>query len=233
MLVVRRILVIKDVGLWIALNRHFAGSATISLSEAPTLEMGLELAQIEKPELVVCSLPGAARYPETLERLLHEHGLAKQAVVCVSEQEDEPRDLRADFKLCCSDDFLGCVEEVIDLRSRQGCGEKVDLLAHFEVDGGDGALRRGFVNLIELSQRELLLETEDALELGTEIALAFFVPGVAGAGGPKAKIGLRCRIRRCHDVGKLLYVADLIELEESAEADFERFLSGLARPRES
>jgi len=228
----QRILVVKDVGLWITLNRHFAGGRNVRLSEAPTLEVGLDLARIERPELVVCCVPGSARSPESLASLLAERGLAAQRVLCVCEGAEETRELRQGFRVCRHEDFLDQVDEIVDRATPESGGDRIDVLAHFEMPGAAGAEpRRGFANLLEISRRELLLESDDVMEVGDALSLTFFIPAPGGADGPRVKIGLRCNIRRCHEVGKLLYVAELSEVEEASVEHFERYLGDLARQR--
>ena len=82
----KRILVIEDIRLWLALNRHFAGCPGVRLNESPTMELGLRLAQVDSPDLIVCRADDGEHSPLALARLFRDREIHARRVICVHNQ---------------------------------------------------------------------------------------------------------------------------------------------------
>ncbi len=231
----RRILVIKDVSLWLSLSRIFAGSTSVQLGDAPSWTLGLTLARVERPDLVVCSAESLGLPAEVLEREVRAENIEGVNFVCV-DSELEPgagSSLGEGFSVCAPDRLPSMVGGLIDLSSESGLGVAVELLAHFECRSGpEGADRRGFANILELSETELLMESDDGLEPGDVLRLSFFLPGSATGDSARIPVSMLCLIRRVHDEGKLIYAADIKETDEASENAISRFVGDDSRAGE-
>lgn len=223
----RRILVIKDVSLWISVNRTFSGSSSVQLSDAPSWKLGLDLARVERPDLVACSVESLGLPAEALEREVRAANIEDLNFVCV-DLELEPgaeSSLGRGFSVCAPDRFPSIVGACIDLLSETGLGAAVELLAPFECQSGPtGENRRGFANILQLSETELMMESDYGFEPGDVLKLSFFVPGSASGDSARVAVSTLCLIRRVHDEGKLIYIADIQQLDEAAENAISRFL---------
>ncbi len=219
-----RILVVKDVGLWISLNRHFAGVTSVRLSEATSLDMGLDLASIERPDVVVCSTESTGRTAAELEGVFRDRGLGAQRVVCVCADARGEPDRGAVFAVCRPDAFQGQVDRWVEIRGGEGVGPRVELLAHLELEtGGPGEPRRGFASLLELSETKVLFESDDELAVGDALNLTFFLPPPE-EGALRTKIATRAEVRSQHHPEKLLYVADLAPPADGADEALRSFV---------
>jgi hypothetical protein len=229
-------LVIKDVSLWLSLSRIFTGSRSVQLGDAPSWKLGLTLARVERPDLVVCSAESLGLPAEVLEREVRAENIEGVSFVCV-DSELEPgtaASLGEGFSVCAPDRFPSIVCELIDMSSESGLGAAVELLAHFECQSGpEGADRRGFANILELSQTELLMECDHGLETGDVLKLSFFLPGPASEDSARIPVSMLCLIRRVHDEGKLIYTADIRELDETSESAISQFVGDDSRVGES
>jgi len=214
----RRILVVKDVGLWIALNRRLAGAPDVQLSEAPTLELGLDLARIERPDLVVVSAESTGLAPEALARRFDEHRVQARRLCVVSGPRQGPP--VQGLEVCGPEELFAAVDA---LAGSAPSPPPLDLLAHFEVPGAEGGEpRRGFATLIQIDEREVLLEADAPLTRGERMTLTFFVP--AGHGSERTQISLRCRVYDERDGGRLRYAAVVAEAGDAGRTGLRRFL---------
>lgn len=213
----RRVLVIKDVGLWISLNRHLAGSRSVQLTEAPSLELGLTLARTERPALVVLSTESTGLSAEQIHERVRERGGEGIPVLCVSKEGDGRR-LDPQFRIASLEGFLDGLGELVDLDGEEGLGPRVDLLAHFERPSTGGGVERGFANLLELSDSEALLESDEGLEVGDRLTLTFFVAGRFESDA-RQKVAAEAEVLRAQDSGKQLYTVALrVRNDESRNA---------------
>ncbi len=218
----KRILVVDDVSLWLSLNRYFAGGSDVEVSEVDSLETGMRLAQIERPDLLACGTQIDDRDRAWLEKSAAELP-DRTRVLCVDKQADTGIPEPAPFASCRPERFLDTVGRWMDVEQQQLQGVSVDLLAHFEMpEPAGGEPRRGFANLIALSHEELLMESDDALDVGDQLSLTFFVGAEEGAVSRRQQVSLRCEIRRCHDAEKLLYVARARPVDEASEGALHR-----------
>jgi hypothetical protein len=220
---VRKILVIENVGLWIALNRHLSGVDSVELIETTTTEMGTILAQIERPDIVVCSGISAGSGPRGLLRELRKRGLDDIHVVCVDDGDgggDPGSQAAAGLSVCDSEHFVSVVTELLEL-SEEKPEQGVELLAHYEIrSDSQGAPRRGFAILFELNERHLLLESDIPLDTGGELLLSFFL---SPAGAERTKISLTCIISHCRDDKLLRYSARVSKIEQGTKTELQRF----------
>jgi len=214
----RRILIVKDVGLWIALNRRLAGAPDVQMSEAPTLELGLDLARIEGPDLVVVSAESTGLAPEALARRFDEHGVRARRLCVVSGRRPGPP--VQGLEVCGPEELFDAVDA---LAGSAPSPPPLDLLAHFEVPAAQGGEpRRGFATLIQLDEREVLLEADAPLTRGDPMTLTFFLP--AARGSERTQISLRCRVYDERDAERLRYAAVVAESGEVGRTGLRRFL---------
>lgn len=224
-----QILVVKDVGLWISLNRYFAGGSGVRLSEASTLETGMRLARIERPDILVCSTESLEQDVGSLTEALRELP-ERIRILCVDRSADPGVPEVGHFMTCRPERFLDVAGLLVDSGRPRPRGVAVDLLAHFEIPCKNGEEpRRGFANLIEFGRGEILMESDEALEPKERLDLTFFVPDPAGGGAARRKIGLRCEIRLCRDEDRLLYVADFRATDEESEGALGRYIADRQR----
>jgi hypothetical protein len=222
---VTQILVVKDVGLWISLNRYFAGTQGVRLSEASTLETGLRLARIERPDVVVCSTESLEQDADELQKTLSEIPDSTR-VLCVDRSAPSGIPAQARFMPCRPERFLDAAGLLAERRESAAATVTVDLLAHFEMPSPGGIEpRRGFANVVELAVGELLMESDDALALGDRLDLTFFVPATASGGSARKKVSLRCEVQECPDEGKLRYRARSTALDEESQESLERYIA--------
>jgi hypothetical protein len=227
---VQRILVIDNVELWLSLNRHFAGQGLVRVSEAYSLKTGISLAQVDLPDLVVCSSGDAGPSPAELSRLFEEARLDALPVICVHDRaRDETSAVsgNTNFQVCSPDEFLEAVNRVVGIPRQWETSARVDLLAHFQtVSDAPDERRRGFVNLLEIDSHMLLIESGEALQIGDFLDLTFHIPTrrETASSRQRVKVSLRCEIRRCQDENKLLYKARFRKVDRKSEAAFLEFI---------
>ena len=82
-----QIMVIQDLGLWSSLNRGFARSRSVTLTEAATWEQALVLAAVERPDVVVCSGRGLGISPGQLAGEFKARQISGIHIVCTVEDE--------------------------------------------------------------------------------------------------------------------------------------------------
>jgi hypothetical protein len=226
---VTKILVVKDVGLWISLNRYFAGSPGVRLSEASTLETGMRLARIERPDFLVCSTESLEQDADGLRSVLEEVPEPTR-ILCVDRASGPGVPEMARFMICRPERFLDAAGLIAATTESPRRGVPVDLLAHFEMPAqGDAEPRRGFATLIELRDRELLMESDAELEIDDLLDLTFFIPSAGGSGPARIRVMLRCEVRLRHDENKLLYTAEFRRLDEESEGALRRYITSVER----
>ncbi len=231
----QRILVIDDVGLWISLNRHFAGDETIRISEIPSFESGLRLAGAEQPDLVVCPADGESRSPDQVARHLRRAGLETQLVLCVftgAKRAGTPPNPDVNLSICAPDRFTATVDRLLEQSNNPHPSAELDLLAHFELLSTlPGEPSRGFMNLRQINTYELVLECSTPLATEDQLALTFHLPRTERTDGSseRFKIGLRCRIHRCLDAEKMIFSASIQSVDANCRDMLTQFIEGGCR----
>ena len=220
----RRILVAQSVGLWLRLNRHFSGVGAVDLVETPVLETGRLLAQLERPAIVVFGGEAGRLEAEDLVTGLEQRGCRGTRVVLAwAELEPTARPLSADDRtlvICPEDDLVHVVIELLALSEQPEA--KLDLLVHYRADEATTA-GEGFVIVLDLDEKNLLLQGDHPFEIDTELSLNFFLPGPT-PDSPRDKVSLACRIESCRDESDLIYTARVSSIDAQATATVQRFL---------
>lgn len=220
----RRVLVIQDVGLWIDLNRHLSGVASVDLVEAVSFETGQLLAQVERPEVVVYGADGDGPGAEELAREFQEAGLSEIQVVSIDSNAaaEAPASNRTPgLPIVCTPDRLGgLVSELLDL-SEEPSDPSVELLAHYELDGEGNEVVRGFAVILELSDRHVAFESDVPLETEAELRMNFFLADPAGE-SQRVKVSMSCVVAQCRDEAKLIYGARVSKISEAARQALQR-----------
>jgi hypothetical protein len=230
--------VIKDIALWLVLNRHFAGRGDVRLHECPSLEDGLRLAQVESPDLIVCRASDGEHSPLELEQLFRDGEIALQRVVCVHNPANGAKSQAStgvEISVCTTDEFLETAESVLNAGTECAGSGPVDLLANFEnLSCQTGESKRGFLNLLELESSKLLLESNEPLQEGDTLSLIFFLPRGASPAGSTSRIeiSLLCEIIRCRDEAKLHYSARVVSVKPKSQAPLARFVQDHTRRKE-
>lgn len=233
---VQRILVIDNVGLWISLNRHFAGEGNVRVSDATTIQTGLRLAAVEQPEIIVCSSESIDRSLTDLSKLFREAGVDETKVVCVAEPDvlaSAPRGLA--MQICGLDRFIEIVDAIMSTALKPRSGVTVDLLAHFDRQGAqEGEEARGFVNLLEIDGTRFLIESTIELNLHEVIDLNFFLPRFEHLGKrhDRCQVSLCGEIRQAVDEEKLHYRYDARKIEKQSQEYLELFVESKRGNRE-
>jgi hypothetical protein len=218
----RRVLVIQDVGLWIDLNRHLSGVASVDLVEALSFETGQLLAQIERPEIVIYGALNDGPGADEIAREFREAGLSEIQIVLIDESASTiddstaARTAAAGRPIVCSPDcLLGLISELLQLTDEEPepC---VELLAHYEYDTGENEVQRGFAVILELTERHLAIESDVPLEAGNEVRMNFFLADPDG-NAQRVKISLSCVVAQCRDEAKLIYSARISEIPDAAK----------------
>lgn len=219
----RRVLVAQSVGLWIHLNRHLSGVSAVDLVETPTLEGGRILAQLERPAIVVFGKEAGLEEAEHLIDSLERGGCRGTRVVLASDAlEPTPRPPSVEDRtlvICGAEDLVHVVTELLAL-----CEELVgtlDLLVHYRTDAGRPG--EGFVVVLDLDEKSLLLQADRAFEIDTALSLDFFLPG-AGPDAPREKVSVQCRVESCGDHDDLIYTARVSSIDPGALSILQRFL---------
>ena len=226
----RRVLVIQDVGLWIDLNRHLSGVASVDLVEAVSFEMGQLLAQIERPEIVVYGADGDGPGASEVAREFLAAGLAEIQVISIDESATAVDDSMATKPtpgrpiVCSQERLCGLVSELLELSGEESEPD-VGLLAHYELGDESGEVERGFLLILELSDRYLAFEADVPLETGSELRMNFFLADPAGE-SQRVKVSMSCIVAQCRDEAKLVYGARVSKLQESAREALQRHAVG-------
>lgn len=219
----RRVLVIQDVGLWIELNRHLSGVASVDLVEAVSFETGQLLAQIERPEIVVYGPQADGPGPEALVRDFRAAGIDEIDVIAIDSAAPEPAAKHASEApvTCAPSHLVELVLALLELTTEEP-EAAMELLAHYELAGEtNGEVVRGFAVILELSDRRLLFESDVPLETGSELDMNFFLTDAIG-GSERAKISLSCILARCRDDARLIYSARVSKLTDGARVAVRR-----------
>ncbi len=219
-------MVIQDLGLWNSLNKGFAGSRSVTLTEAATWEQALVLAAVERPDVVVCSGRGLGISPGQLAGEFKARQISGIHIVCAVEDEYGAAAPAPDsgLVLCESDRLLEILKEHLARIGDRPLGPRVQLLANFEdIRGVESARAGGFANVLEVSCRELLLEADQPLVVGDVFGLNFFVPRTAVT--DCTNISLVCRVSQSRNEEKLLYVAEIVDLNTAASETLGCFVS--------
>lgn len=104
----------------------------------------------------------------------------------------------------------------------------LELLAHYErLDAATGVSRSGFALLLELSERQLLLETDVAFEDGDELSLNFFLPDDLGVEAGRSKVSLRCRVMQCRSRDQLHFSARVSKIGDASRTAIQRLRADL------
>jgi len=214
---VRRVLVIQDVGLWIDLNRHLSGVASVDLVEAMSFGLGQLLAQIERPRVVVYGPEADGPGPDALVREFRAAGVDEVDIVAIDPAAGEPQlEQGSSAPIVCTQERLAEVVSGLLALADPEPEPMVELLAHYEVadtEGGDAT--RGFAVILELSDRSLVMESDVPLDTGSELSLNFFLAD-PGSTSQRAKISMSCLVARCRDEAKLIYSARVSKMTDSA-----------------
>ena len=217
----KRILVIQDVSLWIDLNRHLSGVASVDLVEALSFETGQLLAQIERPEIVVYGAEGNGRGATEGAREFLAAGLTGIQVISIDPNASDVDDARTAngvpgrVIVCSPERLFGLVSELLDLTADEP-DPTVELLAHYERDLQGGEVERGFAVILELTDRHIAFESDVQLETGCELRMNFFLVDPLGEAA-RRKISLSCIVAQCRDEAKLIYSSRVSKIEESAK----------------
>lgn len=218
----QRILVIQDVGLWIDLNRHLSGVASVDLFEALSFETGQILAQIERPKVVVygtdCDGPG----PEEFHRQLRASGFGEIQVVAVDPQATgRPRGDGPIF--CRADELQDVITSLLD-PSAPAEAEEAELLAHYEVaEDGAEASSSGFAVVLELKEDALVFESDKPLSKGAKVSLNFFLPDPT-SDAQRTRVAVDCKIVECRDDAGLLFVAHVTRIASDSRKVLTRYI---------
>ena len=221
----RRVLVAQNIGLWIRLNRELSGFSAVDLVETPTVETGRLLAQLERPAIVVFSGEAGRGEAEGLAADLERRGFKETRVVLASaDLEPTPRPVSPDegILVICAEDDLGLVVTELLALSEQP-EETVDLLVHYQTDTGEVS-GEGFIVVLALDEKNLLLQCDHSFEIGAELTLNFFLPGPS-SDSPRDKVSLTCRVESCRDELDLIYTACVSSIDAQAAEVVQRFLA--------
>jgi hypothetical protein len=226
----RRILVIESVGLWIALTRQFAGRDSVQVSEASSLEMGVKIAQVEQPSLIACRPDELDRSITELASILVDAGLESIPTLCVhsTPTPEFNRDSRhGKLSTCHQDDVLAAVNAALRSDEAPGATAELEILAHYETRSGtDGEPLRGFLNLLDIDVRTLVVESSVPLEVGDLLGLSFFLPRIAEplASGERVHVTLDCKVESCINPSNLYYTVRIKKISDESEAAFQRYV---------
>lgn len=222
----RRVLVAQSVGLWIRLNRHLSGVSAVDLVETPTLENGLALAHLERPAVVVLGRESGIEEAERLlETLLRSESAVTRVVFASDDVEPSPRPLVAgDSSLvtCSEEELVSVVSEL--LAAAEEPRPSLDLLVHYRSDS-EREPSEGFVVVLDLDEKSLLLQADEVVEIGRELSLDFFAAASA-PGMHREKVSLVCVVESCRDEADLSYHARISRLDAAARAAIRRLRGG-------
>jgi hypothetical protein len=209
---VRRVLVIQDVGLWIDLNRHLSGVASVDLVEAVSFETGQLLAQIERPRVVIYGAHSDGPGPAALAREFRAAGLDEIQLIAV-----DPSATASGATASAS----GASGQPIACPPERLAALVIELLAHYELKGEAGDVVRGFAVILELSERSVAFESDISLEGGAELHMNFFLVDPMSE-TQRVKISLSCIVAQCRDDAKLVYGARVSKLGDDARRAVQR-----------
>lgn len=106
----------------------------------------------------------------------------------------------------------------------------IQLLARLDVVADRATLRHRFATILALGRESLVLETNDAFEVGEPLGLEFHLPGDATGGHPR--LSLPCVVRSVLDETKLHYEAAIDALDPVALRQIDRFIENRAERTE-
>ncbi len=110
------------------------------------------------------------------------------------------------------------------MRHYTGIKRNVQILATMVfVEAGSAVRGNGFANVLEFSDRELLLESCQSLEEGTRLEVSFFVPG--GNANAFEKVSLICLVARARNRRTLHYEAEILDMDEASRRNLSACLS--------
>jgi CheY-like chemotaxis protein len=227
----QQILVIQNVELWIKLNRHYAGSDSVRVTEAASWDEGVRLAEAQAPEVVICASETPDLTFEHYDELVERSALDASRVVFVRASGDERIPAgKLQISLCTSGELVDLVDRklVTAVGGERPTGRAVtDLLSQFETDGPDGEVQRGFVNLLEIDMHSAVLEGSEPLKVGDTLRLTFFLPRLPDAppGSGRHKAALPCRVDASIDETRLLYSVRIQRVEEQDREALQSFIS--------
>jgi hypothetical protein len=223
---VRRVLVIQDVGLWIDLNRHLSGVASVDLVEAVSFETGQLLAQIERPRVVIYGAHSDGPGPAALAREFRAAGLDEIQLIAVDPSANASGATASGSGtpgqpiVCPPEHLAALVSELLELDLDEPA-PKIELLAHYELKDEAGELVRGFAVILELSERSVAFESDILLEGGAELHMNFFLVDPMSE-TQRRKISLSCIVAQCRDDAKLVYGARVSKLGDDARRAVQR-----------
>jgi hypothetical protein len=223
---VRRVLVIQDVGLWIDLNRHLSGVASVDLVEAVSFETGQLLAQIERPRVVIYGAHSDGPGPAALAREFRAAGLDEIQLIAVDPSANasgataSASGASGQPIACPPERLAALVIELLELDLDEPA-PKIELLAHYELKDEAGELVRGFAVILELSERSVAFESDIPLDCGAELHMNFFLVDPTSE-TQRVKISLSCIVAQCRDDAKLIYGARVSKLGDDARRAVQR-----------
>ncbi len=228
---------IDNVGIWIALNRHYAGESSFRVTEATTLRSGIQLAAVDLPQVIVCCSESAEKSPAELSKMFGEAGVDEKRVICVAEPNvirQAPDHLQ--MQVCESDRFIELVDRATRSKPAEPDHLHVDLLAHFDRPGAqDCEDARGFLNILEIDGSQLLLESTVRMDACEVVELNFFLPRFEyrDSQHERCQVSLRGEIKCCMDEEKLHYRFVSRSVEKQSKEFLEKFVASKRQKREN
>ncbi len=178
----KTILIVDDTPLGLAALRQALARPGITVLEANSGRMALEVHRRERVDLIVIdlSMPGLDGL-EVTRRIRADATLRAVSILMFSDNARDTtrrRCLDAGANAFLSTPFenaelLARVLQLLDVATRKN----TQLLAQVEVRGGGTSIAPFIGRILNLSVSGLLLEAEPRLEVGHELAITFFVPG--------------------------------------------------------
>ena len=235
----KQILVIDSAELWITLNREFAGRNDLRISETPSWDSGMRLAEVEWIDLIVCHCEGTTAPPEQFTTTTAEERTEPTRVICVG-RHDAPvvacRNPRYEISVCTPDQLLDAVRSAISPKGEDTDTIEVDLLAHCQIPGSQpGESRSIIVNLMKFDSGSIVFESSGTLEVGTVISMRFVTPRVTSpnGGSDRARVDLDCAVRTCLNPEKFLYRGEITRIGTDHAEAMKSFLTARASKMES
>ncbi len=234
----KRILVVQDDALRTTLSERFEAGGQVQVSGARTPGAALLQALLERPGLIVCSPRSLELSPDAFQGRLARLGLGTTPLLCVHEDAATgPAQTAGEPAHCTAQGLFDAVGALLPLSRTGPRRRRVQLLASMDrMDRDDTAKVHGLANVIELAEKELVIEAPLPLEVGQRLALSFFLPReAAGPGqplGPSLRITLTCAIRHVIDELRLHYEADIQHGDERSQEALAAFVSAEAGARE-
>ena len=117
--------------------------------------------------------------------------------------------------ICSPEALVHVVTELLALCEQPK--ETIDLLVQYQTGSATGA-GEGFVIVLDLDEQHLVLQGDQAFELGADLSLNFFLPG-PGPDSPREKVSLSCRIESSRDEVDLIYTAAISAIDAHATGE--------------